>query len=271
MQVGFALRLGGQGMKRIGSMAFIISIVIMTASMASAEKVDCLACHAEKSRGKSVHAAVGMGCSVCHSAVDASSIPHKMNSSGLKGLLVKSPELCFSCHDRKAYSGGKVVHAPSSEGMCLGCHDPHSSIFTGLLLSDKICLNCHDKSGFMAKGNVHKPVAVGMCVSCHEPHQSKNGKLLKAHDPQLCFDCHGKEKFVGPVVHIPVILGKCDACHEPHQSDYRKLVRTGVTELCFSCHDKSAVLNENTHRASGGDNCVACHRSHVGKKKSLLY
>lgn len=254
--------------------AVVISIAVLVllgaASAAWAQDVDCAMCHPEKAQGKSVHPVVAMGCTSCHTAVDASAIPHKMTSGAAAGLMSEGSALCFVCHDKGKFSGGKAVHMPVAGGMCTGCHDPHASGFEKLLLSDNVCFNCHARADFASKNTVHAPVAGGMCTGCHVPHQSAGEKLLKAAVPPLCYTCHDSKKFYGPTLHSPVALGVCNGCHAPHQSDSEKLLVAPMTELCFNCHDKGALTGNVTHKPVSEGECTGCHKPHVSQNENLL-
>jgi len=95
----------------------------------SSEQPDlCFGCHDKaKFQKKTVHAAIGMGCTGCHN-------PH--SSKNAKLLVSGQPDLCFNCHDRKSFMGKKAVHPPVRGGMCTACHNPHSTDTPKLLVSE---------------------------------------------------------------------------------------------------------------------------------------
>ncbi len=211
----------------------------------------CYTCHDKaKFSKKTVHAAIGMGCTGCHNA---------HSSKNEKLLLSEMPELCYNCHD-KAKFAGNVVHSPIMAGMCTGCHSPHASDQEKLLLSGipDLCYNCHSKGEFEKK-TVHMPVAGGMCMSCHSPHVSEEFALLNKKDVVgLCLECHpkiDKKKHVIATGHpvgepkkgkpAPMDLARkdkrfyCGSCHNPHSSDNPKLFRykaKSAFDLCGYCH-----------------------------------
>ena len=179
---------------------------------------DCLACHAKVTEGKSVHApaAAKGGCETCHGPVDAKSTPHGGKGRFGKGLVEAMPNLCFRCHEKKDFEG-KVSHAPVDAGMCLTCHDAHSSPNARLLVREGsfLCLDCHDDilkkphviAGFTRAGHplgnekkavpAEDPLRPGnrfSCASCHDPHRGALPKLLRD-DPrtmEFCMKCHPK-------------------------------------------------------------------------------
>ncbi len=200
----------------------------------SAQENPCLSCHVDfKQRAKSVHAALGMGCSACHKAVEGKSHP---SQKGSIVLTQNMPDLCYSCHDASKFKG-KSVHQPVAAGMCTGCHNAHQSNFPKLLVKDVpgICYNCHKESNF--KGGKSGHTNVGMCTGCHNPHSSNTAKMLKSEQPGLCYSCHEKSKFEKKYIHSIIQAGGCTSCHVPHISNNPSLLSYGsVNDLCLTCH-----------------------------------
>lgn len=174
----------------------------------------CYGCHDQAQFAKkTVHAALGMGCTVCHD-------PHSSNN--VKLLTGAVPDLCITCHDKGGF-GRKVVHAPVAGGLCLSCHAPHASDEMALLVKKPfdLCLDCH--------GDVPKrPHAVsGFSASRHplgEPNVIRKGGEKERKDPAR-----------------PDKPFYCGSCHNPHSSDspnlFRYPARSGM-ELCMNCHRK---------------------------------
>ena len=103
-------------MKRFLLSLIVLAAVLMPATaQVWAENMDCSMCHPQLTEGKHVHAAVGMGCTACHSGVDASDTPHAF--TGTKGLMAEPPGLCFGCHGEEGFSGKEVVHSPVENGL----------------------------------------------------------------------------------------------------------------------------------------------------------
>ncbi|OIP19954.1 MAG: hypothetical protein AUK51_00185 [Comamonadaceae bacterium CG2_30_59_20] len=162
---------------------------------------------------KTVHAAVHMGCPTCHENLDVRRVPHLNKGPFPKGLRAEVPALCISCHEQALFEGN-MVHAPVNTGLCLECHNPHSSNYPGLLKKKPaaLCLNCHSDiensehliSGLSTKGhplgnireNVEDPKRPGKtfyCASCHEPHRSTLPKLSRyGLGMTSCQTCHDK-------------------------------------------------------------------------------
>lgn len=179
----------------------------------SAEQPDlCYGCHDKALfNKKNVHAAVGMGCTGCHS-------PH--SSKNAKLLTAEAPGLCFNCHDKPNFSK-KIVHSPVAAGMCLGCHTPHSSDQVALLIKKPydLCLDCHSDT-------IKKPHAVtGFGAGRHplgEPKKTKQGEEKELKDPSR-----------------PDRAFYCGSCHNPHSADGGRLFRFNAKSgmnLCTNCH-----------------------------------
>jgi predicted CXXCH cytochrome family protein len=216
----------------------LIAIVSLCGNTASyAENQDCAMCHADLAQGRVVHPALQMGCTVCHTSITSTEIPHKKINNNDRGLSSNEPELCLNCHDRALFEGKKQVHAPAKSGFCTGCHSPHSSDIEKLLIVDmpQLCFQCHEETRFTGKA-VHKPAKIGLCISCHAGHQSDREKLLTKALPELCFDCHDNEPYSKKNVHAPLIDGTCLSCHSAHASEDIHLLYKRPIQVCLDCH-----------------------------------
>lgn len=163
----------------------------------------CYGCHDKTAfTTKTVHAAVGMGCTGCHD-------PHSSDSPKLLASAV--PDICWNCHDKTEFSR-KNVHAPVAAGKCLACHNPHSSDSAALLKKEPFttCIECHaavEKKphairgfsnaghplGTKEKKDPKRPERRFYCGSCHNPHSSDSIKLFRypaQSTSGLCRNCH---------------------------------------------------------------------------------
>jgi predicted CXXCH cytochrome family protein len=184
----------------------------VTKGLSAEQPALCYGCHDQAQfTKKTVHAALGMGCTACHN-------PHSSNNAKL--LLGTVPDLCFTCHDKASFTR-KNVHAPVAGGMCLACHAPHSSEHMALLLKKpyELCLDCHGDV-------IKKPHAVsGFSSGRHplgEPRLTKTGEEKARKDPAR----PGKPFY-------------CGSCHDPHSSDSPTLFRFNAKSsmgLCVNCH-----------------------------------
>jgi len=108
----------------------------------------CFTCHDDDGfKGMNKHAIAFEDCSNCHQ-------PH---TSPYKGLLTASSvmELCTSCHEDATethyHPMGAGVTDPRTKAPlnCVGCHSPHSSDYTAILVAEKdrkLCIICHTVS-----------------------------------------------------------------------------------------------------------------------------
>ena len=246
------------------SLLFAVIFVVASLPFAVfAQEIDCLKCHGKLKKEKVVHAALDMGCTSCHTGVDAKTVPHKIKVTGSKGLSAAQPDLCYGCHDKALFSK-KTVHAAVGMG-CTSCHNPHSSKNAKLLISEApdLCMTCHDKAAF-SKKTVHAPVAGGMCLSCHSPHSSDEMALLLKKPVEVCLECHSdvttKPHAIGGFSaeghplglskkkskkekHDPARPDKpfyCGSCHNPHSTEEPRLFRFNAQTamgLCSHCHN----------------------------------
>jgi len=174
----------------------------------------CLKCHAALSKGKTVHAALSLGCDSCHAALLAAEVPHRTPKGVAKGLFATEPKLCYRCHDKSPFEK-KVVHPALGMG-CTVCHNPHASDAASLLSAPvgKLCVTCHENQ---ASG---KHVLTSISPGDNHP---LRGKL----DPS-----NAKREL------------SCISCHNPHSSAQRRLFVTntaGPAGLCPLCHQKISV------------------------------
>jgi predicted CXXCH cytochrome family protein len=78
---------------------------------------NCSSCHRDKTRGKSVHSAMAVACIVCHLA-------QTRGDMTTLNLEMPKEKICFSCHEKFMLLRD---HSPAVKGLCVDCHDAHSS------------------------------------------------------------------------------------------------------------------------------------------------
>jgi predicted CXXCH cytochrome family protein len=157
-----------------------IFFIILIPAIALAEGPSCDSCHENLTAGKSVHPAIAMGCAACHTAVDATDVPHKITNRNPKGLSAKMRDLCYSCHDRTPFMKN-TVHGAVMLG-CTSCHDPHTSDHAKLLKEaiPQLCLTCHENPVTAQKGATHAMTGKELCSTCHNPHATDAPKLVES-------------------------------------------------------------------------------------------
>ena len=273
-----------------------------------ADTSTCLACHEDKSKGKSVHSAMAMGCTSCHEIRVNKDVTH------VKLITTTTYSLCLTCHaDKNAAELKGKVHPPAVRD-CVKCHDPHSSDNKNQLLKatsgdakENLCLSCHTTGvNVPEKGSRHAALDMG-CDTCHVTHKTgepgkiefdfhltkalpalcvdchdvKDAGLQKAHQNQPfgtanCVSCHDPHESAAPKLlarftHPPFADQQCDVCHAPAKDGKVALTQTDVKTLCVTCHDDKARLIETAkvqHPGAAGD-CTDCHSPHASRQPGL--
>lgn len=250
-------------------MIFSFLIFLMVFSMPCFAEDNCtIKCH-QILNEKNIHPSA-YSCDTCHKPLEH--IHPVKNRKGFK-LILEVPSICWTCHQEpKPLSS---VHVPFKQGLCIACHNPHSSEHKGLLKKpyDKLCLSCHEDKH---KGNfLHGPSASGDCLYCHYAHQSEIRPILKTKEPDLCLGCHYdmSMELKKPSVH-PALLSGCSSCHNPHTSNFSKFLINQGDRLCFSCHpgiEEKISKSRSVHRPIRTDKaCASCHLPHSSTGPKLM-
>ena len=269
-----------------------------------ADAAVCAQCHEDKTKGKSVHSAIAMGCTTCHE------IRVNRNVTRVKLTTTTTVALCLTCHaDKKAADIKGKVHPPAVRD-CVKCHDPHTSDNKFQLLKAEsgddgktnLCLECHNQGVNVPKGGSRHPALDSGCDTCHTTHKTgqpgvrefdnhltkdapalcqdchdlKDPALLKAHGGQPfatadCLTCHDPHQSDSPhlmakYVHPPFGSGQCDACHQPAKDGKVVLTAASPKELCLTCHsDKGEQIEKSKVQHPGAaGDCTDCHSPHAG-------
>ncbi len=274
-----------------------------------ADPSTCAQCHEDKTKGKSVHTAIAMGCTSCHE------IRARKDVTRVKLTTTTTVALCITCHaDKKAADIKGKIHPPAVRD-CVKCHDPHASENKNQLLKPasgdskdtNLCLTCHKMGVDVPKdGSRHAALDMGcdtchvthktgqrgkrefdyhltkdapaLCIDCHDP---KDATLQKAHQGQPfgtanCLNCHDPHQSAGKhlmarFTHAPFAGGQCDSCHAPAKSG--KVVLTAATpkEICLTCHsDKSEQIEKAKVQHPGAmGDCTDCHNPHASSQAGL--
>jgi len=104
----------------IGSLAMLFAALQACAAAhppIAPGNVACSSCHADKTRGKSVHSAGELSCTLCHLVTTEGGVT-------TVNLAVPQQQICLACHEPSTEWQPNV---PAMKGPCLDCHDAHSS------------------------------------------------------------------------------------------------------------------------------------------------
>jgi predicted CXXCH cytochrome family protein len=122
----FAPTLFKRVLKLAQSAATVLALLLSTLPMPALpvehpgslhESDDCSPCHVDKTRGKSVHSAMTLSCTICHLASTQGDLT-RLN------LIMPKEQICFACHEKSAELR---QHSPQVNASCVECHDAHSS------------------------------------------------------------------------------------------------------------------------------------------------
>ena len=276
-------------------------------------KVDgakCIECHADKTKGKSVHTAIASGCLSCHE------VRVNRDITRIK-LITSTPNaLCFTCHaDKKASEIKGKVHSPAVRD-CLTCHDPHVAEnknqllqpVTGETKKENLCLTCHNTGVDIPKGGSRHAALDSGCDACHVTHKTgdpsqrefafhltkdapalcvdchdvKDAAMLKAHQNQPiekadCLQCHDPHQSKSPklmqaFLHNPFEGKQCDTCHAPAKDGKVVLTQKDVKSLCVMCHEDvtKQIAAAKVQHPGAAGDCTDCHNPHAGKSPGFL-
>ena len=274
-----------------------------------ADPSTCLQCHEDKTKGKSVHSAIAMGCTSCHE------VRVNKTTTRVKLITTTTVALCITCHaDKKASDIKGKVHPPAIRN-CVKCHEPHTSDNKNQLLKPaggdskdtNLCLECHNTGVSVPKdGSRHAALDMGcdtchvthktgergkrefdfhltkdapaLCIDCHDP---KDAALIKTHQGQPfgtadCLSCHDPhqsagKKLMAKFTHAPFAGGQCDSCHAPAKDGKVVLTAATAKEVCLTCHsDKGELIEKSKVQHPGAaGDCTDCHSPHASSQPGL--
>ena len=196
-------------------------------------------------------------------------------------------ETCSMCHGDLSEDFESNIHfrlAVGDDHTCEACHGPGSrhsedsdpaSIYNAatdyVSTGKNMCVSCHGGTEYTSwQGLAHFETGEG-CSDCHTIHgQEKH--LLSKQQPDLCFDCHARQRSQARMPsHHPVLEGLvgCSDCHAIHSEEVRYTVGEGERELCLSCHTALQGPFIFEHDPVNED-CGICHEPHGTIADKLL-
>jgi len=311
------LQIRAAAVKRVLILALMIGLGVSWVSAAKHPALDpkvdgakCIDCHADKTKGKSVHTAIASGCLSCHE------VRVNRDITRIKLTTATPLDLCITCHaDKKAADIKGKIHSPAVRD-CLKCHDPHVADYKNQLLQpmsgatkqDNLCLTCHNTGVDVLKGGSrHAALDMG-CDTCHVTHKTgdpaqrefafhltkdapalcqdchdvKDVAMLKAHQNQPiakadCLQCHDPHQSKAPklmqaFMHNPFEGKQCDTCHAPARDDKVVLTQKDAKSLCVMCHEDVAkqIATAKVQHPGAAGDCTDCHNPHAGSSPGFL-
>lgn len=196
-------------------------------------------------------------------------------------------EVCSACHDEVNQQFQENIHARlavGDENTCEACHGPGSkhaehgdpaSIYTApkdfTSAGKNMCAGCHSGVAYSSWDGLTHFETVEGCGDCHKIHTGEK-HLLAKQEPQLCFDCHTRQRSQARMPsHHPVTEGliSCLDCHSVHSGDVKYTVGDESRELCLSCHTSLQGPFIFEHEPVNED-CGICHDPHGTIADKLL-
>jgi len=212
----------------------------------------------------------------------------------------KGADTCLMCHTDAwpypIFPIFKTKHAnradrrtPFAGLQCEACHGPGAkhagttdknaiisfkkTTFAAVKQYNEMCLGCHQgKARIDWVGSTHESNHIA-CSNCHKLHAEHDPARVRATQPEVCYQCHLKQRsdFNKPSAH-PVRFGliACSECHSPHGSNATAmLVKPTVNQTCYTCHaeKRGPFLWEH---APAAENCTLCHTPHGSPLPALL-
>jgi predicted CXXCH cytochrome family protein len=260
------------------------------------------------------HGGQGVTCESCHGAgkahVESGGDPTKIRQmSKLKPMQVDAT--CLNCHAQAHPNFERSPHAKAQVG-CTSCHSIHGFIpvaaavkaasatvpvpsatasvapTTGPAMTPdttpseaaplappapkKAQLSARLIASLKTDGSTTDPTRWNV-ASLETP--GENPSLLKAPQPQLCYQCHNdvKPAFAQPFHHkVDEGLLKCTDCHDAHGTFGNNNIRSTADQnaVCTKCHTETRGPFVFEHVPVKAEGCVSCHTPHGSQNARLL-
>jgi formate dehydrogenase gamma subunit len=277
---------------RTSALAAAVAAVVLPALAApAAAQTDqlCLMCHSDvtlfagledptrmvvtqEDLAGSVHGALGLGCTFCHSGYTG--FPHPDDTP---------PPNCGACHGQIQRDYGVGRHGYALERgeelapTCVTCHgghdirrstDPESPTYHAV--AAQMCANCHGEAGLLTSDVVRLP-------QIYDTYAESVHGLAAGEGAASCTDCHGVHAMRGPLdpqsmINRMNVSATCAQCHEEisalyDMSIHGRALRAGLIDspTCTDCHGEHHILSHDDPQAHtyaarlAEETCGECH------------
>ena len=243
------------------SLSLMLVLLLVLASFAAAQEIDCVECHEDVSFTSTAHP--DLVCQDCHTNVTTE---HEGNDLAP----LTNENSCAECHGKILRTLGRSAH--EEDVLCIDCHNgPHEITMVDDLGSAvspvrqiKHCGGCHDTPASLIDGYL----------------TSEHGKALLLSgliNAPSCSDCHGDHRIVSvadgnaPAAHenSPEM---CGSCHLLLLENWKENSAHGQSwqageegPVCTDCHATHEIADPTTaaSRLSSADNCGGCHDEYL--------
>jgi predicted CXXCH cytochrome family protein len=218
----------------------------------------CLACHAAAHPNfeRSPHAKAQVGCTSCHSI------------HGAVAALPAAP----------AAPAANSPSAPATTASASGPSSPPEGAIPGELSASAAAVARKPLLSSRLFHSLAPGADTGSDVqwntaSLEAPGENPN--LLRAPQPQLCFQCHSdvRPSFAQPFHHkVEEGLLKCTDCHDAHGTFGNNNIRSTADQnaICTKCHTETRGPFVFEHAAVKAEGCLGCHSPHGSQNARLL-
>ena len=255
------------------------------ASLTSALRKDCIACHNDQKPVDNLHRYATGNCSECHTTKKwkPATFDHKLLAASIQKSCItchktdqpndrlhsETTASCADCHSTNRWEPATVDHKQlaASGKQCISCHKadrPNDKLHREMTAS---CAVCHSTKKWKPATFNHKQLAGGkQCISCHKADQPND--TLHRQSEANCAACHGTTKWKPATFNHNRYFrldrnhrASCKTCHT-NPGNYKQYT-------CYNCHEHTPANMAAVHREEGisnYQNCVRCHRSGEGER-----
>ena len=284
----------GSAQQAAKTVASSVSVVTNTSGYVGSDT--CATCHADiatkfstnlHSKLALMHGGSGATCESCHGPGQAH-VESGGDATKLFQFTKATPQqidkTCLGCHASAHPDFMRSPHAKAGLS-CSSCHSVHGLISAAPsvpAVASKASANAQKGSHLSllamlkaSEGPMNAQPLTPTSFAATSFEVPGNPNLLKAPQPQLCYQCHAdvKGSFAMPF-HHPVNEGavKCSDCHNGHGTFLKNNLRSTAdqNEICTKCHVETRGPFVFEHAAVKAEGCVGCHTPHGSQNPRLL-